>query len=58
MVPAPAPGTHLTPPERLADLTVRAREVMALAAEGRSDTEIAEDLALSPLTVRTHITGP
>ncbi|MFJ7335530.1 response regulator [Streptomyces sp. NPDC101110] len=52
---APASGTHLPPPERLADLTVREREVMALAAEGRSNTEIAEDLTLSPLTVRTHI---
>jgi DNA-binding NarL/FixJ family response regulator len=29
--------------------------VMALAAEGRSNTEIAEVLVLSPLTVRTHI---
>ncbi|GAP50142.1 two-component system response regulator [Streptomyces azureus] len=28
---------------------------MALAAEGGSNTEIAEDLTLSPLTVRTHI---
>ncbi|GGY19734.1 response regulator transcription factor [Streptomyces djakartensis] len=52
---SPAPDTHLAPPERLADLTVREREVMALAAEGRSNTEIAEDLTLSPLTVRTHI---
>jgi DNA-binding NarL/FixJ family response regulator len=52
---APAPGTHLAPPERLAELTVREREVMALAAEGRSNTEIAEDLTVSPLTVRTHI---
>ncbi|MGI5368599.1 DNA-binding response regulator [Streptomyces sp. A244] len=52
---APAPGIGLASPERLADLTVREREVMALAAEGRSNTEIAEDLTLSPLTVRTHI---
>ncbi|MER7403415.1 response regulator transcription factor [Streptomyces sp. NPDC000070] len=52
---SPAPDTHLAPPQRLADLTVREREVMALAAEGRSNTEIAEDLTLSPLTVRTHI---
>ncbi|WP_033310039.1 response regulator transcription factor [Streptomyces iakyrus] len=52
---APAPGTGLASPERLAGLTVREREVMALAAEGRSNTEIAEDLTLSPLTVRTHI---
>ncbi|MEU6471411.1 response regulator [Streptomyces massasporeus] len=52
---APASGGALAPPERLADLTVREREVMALAAEGRSNPEIAEDLTLSPLTVRTHI---
>jgi DNA-binding NarL/FixJ family response regulator len=52
---APASGTGLAPPERLADLTVREREVLALAAEGRSNTEIAEDLTVSPLTVRTHI---
>ncbi|MER8219867.1 response regulator transcription factor [Streptomyces sp. NPDC094143] len=52
---APAPGADPAPPERLADLTVREREVMALAAEGRSNTEIADDLVLSPLTVRTHI---
>ncbi|MFI8166669.1 response regulator [Streptomyces sp. NPDC086081] len=52
---APAPGADAAPPERLADLTVREREVMALAAEGRSNTEIADDLVLSPLTVRTHI---
>ncbi|MEU3849346.1 response regulator transcription factor [Streptomyces sp. NPDC029554] len=52
---APAPGADAAPPERLADLTVREREVMALAAEGRSNAEIADDLVLSPLTVRTHI---
>ncbi|MFH8465246.1 response regulator [Streptomyces sp. NPDC017991] len=52
---SPAPGGHLAPPERLAELTVREREVMALAAEGKSNIEIAEDLTVSPLTVRTHI---
>ncbi|MEV0176805.1 response regulator transcription factor [Streptomyces sp. NPDC050803] len=52
---APAPGTHLAPPDALAELTVREREVMALAAEGNSNTEIADILTLSPLTVRTHI---
>ncbi|MFF3485028.1 response regulator [Streptomyces sp. NPDC002701] len=52
---SPVPGSQLAPPERLAELTTREREVMALAAEGKSNTEIAEDLTVSPLTVRTHI---
>ncbi|GAA1016404.1 DNA-binding response regulator [Acrocarpospora pleiomorpha] len=43
------------PAERLTTLTSREREVMALAAEGRSNTEIAHHLVVSPLTVRTHI---
>lgn len=51
----PAPDTHLAPPECLSELTGREREVMGLAAEGKSNTEIAEVLTLSPLTVRTHI---
>jgi DNA-binding NarL/FixJ family response regulator len=51
----PAPGTQLASPERLSDLTARERETMAMAAEGKSNTEIAESLTLSPLTVRTHI---
>ncbi|WP_329268107.1 response regulator transcription factor [Streptomyces sp. NBC_01451] len=52
---APAPGGLLAPPERLADLTPREREVTALAAQGKSNADIAEDLVLSVLTVRTHI---
>ena len=38
----------------LATLTDREREVVALVAEGMSNTEIARQLTLSPLTVKTH----
>jgi DNA-binding NarL/FixJ family response regulator len=49
------PGTPTASTERLAALTAREREVMVLAAEGRSNAEIAHHLVVSPLTVRTHI---
>ncbi len=39
----------------LAVLTAREREVMALAGQGRSNAEIAEERVVSPLTVRTHV---
>ena len=41
--------------ERLAALTAREREVLTLIGRGRSNGEIAQDLHLSPGTVRTHI---
>ncbi|SMD26563.1 response regulator transcription factor [Kibdelosporangium aridum] len=43
------------PIAELAALTAREREVMVMAAEGKSNTEIAGHLVVSPLTVRTHI---
>jgi DNA-binding NarL/FixJ family response regulator len=46
-----APGTAFP------ELTEREREVLALIAQGRSNTEIADALVLSPKTVRNHITS-
>ncbi|MGW1208262.1 response regulator transcription factor [Streptomyces sp. NPDC002499] len=52
---AQAPGVLLASPERLTELTPRERELTALAARGKSNDEIAEELFLSVLTVRSHI---
>ena len=46
----PAGGT------RLAALTTREREVVALVAAGLSNEDIARELVISPLTAKTHIT--
>ncbi|MGW2822681.1 response regulator transcription factor [Streptomyces sp. NPDC001443] len=53
VTPEPAIDTAL--PEQLSSLTAREREVMILAAHGMSNTDIADALCLSPLTIRTHI---
>ncbi len=39
----------------LSELTEREREIMALVATGLSNDEIAAQLHLSPLTVKTHV---
>jgi DNA-binding NarL/FixJ family response regulator len=43
------------PSTPLADLTAREREVMALVAEGLTNSEIGERLFMSPATARTHV---
>jgi DNA-binding NarL/FixJ family response regulator len=42
-------------PERLAVLTEREREVMALVAQGLSNEEIGQRLFMSPATAKTHV---
>ncbi|MFB6950448.1 response regulator [Streptomyces niveus] len=51
------PDAHdrLASPRELERLTDRERQVMALAAQGMNNDEIADQLFLSPLTIRTHI---
>jgi len=43
------------PYPKLAELTSREREVMALVAEGLTNSEIGERLFMSPATARTHV---
>lgn len=52
---APDTDGFLALPEAVRALTDLEREVTALAAYCKSNTEIAEQLVLSPLTVRSHI---
>jgi len=51
-----APERVSIPPDgRLMRLTDREREVTALVAQGLTNSDIADRLVLSPLTVRTHV---
>ncbi|WP_328353655.1 response regulator transcription factor [Streptomyces sp. NBC_00445] len=48
-------GPEAAGAERLAVLTEREREVMALVAAGLSNEEIGRQLLMSPLTAKTHV---
>jgi DNA-binding NarL/FixJ family response regulator len=48
-------GRASKPHPRLGDLTEREREIVGWVATGRSNQEIADELVVSPDTVRTHV---
>ena len=41
--------------ERLPSLTKRERQVLRLLADGMRNEQVAQELSISPLTVRTHV---
>ncbi|MEZ0069854.1 DNA-binding NarL/FixJ family response regulator [Streptacidiphilus sp. MAP12-20] len=51
----PEPGGPGAGPTSLAVLTDREREIVAMVATGASNDEIGEQLAVSPFTVKTHV---
>ena len=51
----PELGAPTAAPPSLAVLTDREREIVAMVATGASNDQIGEQLAVSPLTVKTHV---
>ena len=56
-LPAPLPADELSPGVGFDDLTDRERDVLDLVARGMGNDEIARHLAISPKTVRNHVTS-
>ncbi|HKA58847.1 MAG TPA: alpha/beta fold hydrolase, partial [Gemmatimonadales bacterium] len=56
-LPAPETVENVGPDARFGDLTERECDVLELIAQGLDNEEIAQRLAISPKTVRNHITS-
>ncbi|MCA1731695.1 MAG: LuxR C-terminal-related transcriptional regulator, partial [Actinobacteria bacterium] len=52
-----SPSTTAPPPSYPAGLSVREAEVLKLVAKGLTDTQVAEELFISPRTVSGHLTS-
>lgn len=50
-----APTSHSQTAQRVRDLTDREREILVLVARGMDNAQIADDLVISPATVKTHL---
>lgn len=62
--PTPAPAVAQTPveppriaPEKLATLTPRERDIVNLLAEGATNKQVAEELAITERTVKGHLSN-